>query len=186
MIETNRLVLRQFSASDAEDVFEYLKEPSVNCFKCMKKDTVKQTERMLEERSGNPLCLAVVLKSNCKVIGEVEAHGEKTNPEEQDSPADTFGMCWMLNDRYRSKGYAFEAVSAFFDYLFCQMGARRIYAFTEDYNLPSQKLCERLGMRREGEFVEYVSFVSNDEGPIYENTLQYAVLKREWQKNRIQ
>ena len=41
-------------------------------------------------------------------------------------------------------------------------------------------------MRREGEFVEYVSFVSNDEGPIYENTLQYAVLKREWQKNRIQ
>ena len=58
---------------------------------------------------------------------------------------------------------------------------RRIYAYTEDYNLSSQRLCEKLGMRREGLFKEFVSFV-NDEGgvPIYENTMQYAILKKEW------
>ena len=36
MIETERLVLRLFMEDDAEDVFEYLHEPAVNCFACMK------------------------------------------------------------------------------------------------------------------------------------------------------
>ena len=36
-------------------------------------------------------------------------------------------------------------------------------------------------MRREGVFVEYVSFTKDDAGnPIYENTMQYAILRREW------
>ena len=36
-------------------------------------------------------------------------------------------------------------------------------------------------LRRQGLFKEFVSFV-NDEGgvPIYENTMQYAILKKEW------
>ena len=33
---------------------------------------------------------------------------------------------------------------------FLKKGARRIYAYTEDYNFSSQHLCEKLGMRREG------------------------------------
>ena len=62
-----------------------------------------------------------------------------------------------------------------------QKGARRLYAYTEDYNVSSQHLCERLGMRREGLFLEYISFVNAPDGtPIYENTYQYAILKKEW------
>ena len=55
---------------------------------------------------------------------------------------------------------------------------------TEDYNVASQKLCEKLGMRREGLFMEFVSFVKDEDGnPIYENTYQYAILKMEWEQN---
>ena len=73
------------------------------------------------------------------------------------------------------------AAHASLDYLFKQKGARRIYAYTEDYNIQSQKLCEKLGMRREGPFEEFVTFINNENGnPIYENTYQYAILKREW------
>lgn len=37
IIETERLILRPFLESDAEDdVYESLKEPAVNCFACMK------------------------------------------------------------------------------------------------------------------------------------------------------
>ena len=58
---------------------------------------------------------------------------------------------------------------------------RRIYAYMEDYNISSQRLCEKLGMRREGLFKEFVSFVNDEDGvPIYENTMQYAMLKKEW------
>ena len=91
----------------------------------------------------------------------------------------------MLNKDYHGKGYAYEAAKAFFNYLFHEKGARRIYAYTEDCNLSSQHLCERLGMRREGLFREFVSFVNDVDGnPIYENTIQWAILKKEWDSIR--
>jgi RimJ/RimL family protein N-acetyltransferase len=87
----------------------------------------------------------------------------------------------MLNEAYHGKGYGYEAAYAFFDYLFREKGARRIYTYTEDYNIPCQRLCEKLGMRQEGLFKEFVTFVNNPDGtPLYENTYQYAILKKEW------
>lgn len=93
----------------------------------------------------------------------------------------------MLDQAYWGKSYAFEAAHAFLDHLFREKGARRIYAYTEDYNVSCQKLCEKLGMRREGFFLEFVSFVKNADGtPKYENTIQYAILKKEWdQRNTV-
>ena len=87
----------------------------------------------------------------------------------------------MLNKEYHTKGYTYEAAYAFFDYLFHQKGTRRIDAYTKDYNVPRQKLCEKLGMRCEGMFMDFVSFINDANGnPIYENTIQYAILKKEW------
>ena len=57
----------------------------------------------------------------------------------------------------------------------------------QDYNLASQHLCEKLGMRREGLFLEFISFVNNPDGtPRYENTVQYAILKKEWDRQQSQ
>ena len=37
-------------------------------------------------------------------------------------------------------------------------------------------------MRREGFFMKFISFVNDENGdPIYENTYQYAILKKEWE-----
>ena len=123
---------------------------------------------------------AIALKETGEVIGEIEAYPESEAPEGE--PLDTFSPCWMLNLAYTGRGYAYEAAHAFFAYLFREKGARRIYAYTEEDNLPSQRLCERLGMRREGLFLEFVFFGNNPDGtPLYENTYQYAILKREWE-----
>lgn len=183
MLETNRLILRPFREEDAEDIFEYRKEPLVNCFACMKLNSPEEARAEIVKRADeSEYRLAVVLKDTGKVIGEIEAHPESSLPDMMDAKMDTFSPCWMLNRDYHGKGYAYEAACAFFDYLFCEKGARRIYAYTEDYNLPSQHLCEKLGMRREGLFVEFVSFVNELDGtPRYENTMQYAILKKEWE-----
>lgn len=38
-------------------------------------------------------------------------------------------------------------------------------------------------MRREGVFLEFISFVAQPDGsPRYENTVQYAILKKEWDR----
>ena len=59
--------------------------------------------------------------------------------------------------------------------------ARRIYGFVEDDNIRSKRLCERLGMRREGCFKEFVTFINNPNGtPKYEDTRVYSILKKEW------
>ena len=187
IIETERLILRPFLQTDAADVYEYLREPAVNCFAYMKLNSLDEAEKEMKKRIGETeYYFAIVLKESGKVIGEIEAYPETGEPHaDENAVRDTFSPCWMLNERYQGKGYAFEAVQAFFDYLFCRKGARRIYAYTEDYNRSSQHLCEKLGMRREGVFLEFVSFVKNPDGtPRYENTVQYAILKREWDWQR--
>ena len=167
MIRTERLILRPFSEIDAEDVFEYLKEPAVNCFICMKLNSLEEAKAEMQKRAHEKeYYFAIVLKENGKVIGEIDAYPESACPEEN-AVKDTFSPCWMLNKNYQGKGYAYEAAHAFFDYLFCEKGARRIYAYTEDYNISSQRLCEKLGMRREGIFMEFVSFVNNPDGIPY-------------------
>lgn len=44
MIETNRLIPRSFREEDAEDFFAYLKKPTVNCFACMKLNSVEEAQ----------------------------------------------------------------------------------------------------------------------------------------------
>ena len=180
IIETERLILRPFKVSDAEDVYEYLHEPAVHCFADMKLNSLDEAKKEMRSRARDKeYYFAVVLKETGKVIGEIFGDPESSDPTEEDE--DTVSPCWMLNSAYQGNGYAFEAVTAFFDYLFYDKGIRRIYAYTEDYNFPCQRLCEKLDMRREGLFIEFVSFVNNTDGtPLYENTYQYAILKKEW------
>ncbi len=184
-IETERLILRPFLETDAADVLEYLEKPAVNCFACMKLNSIEEAKEEMKKRVGEiEYYFAITLKDTGKVIGEIDAYPEPGEPHSDESaPKDTFSPCWMLNKAYQGKGYAYEAAHAFFDYLFKEKGARRIYAYTEDYNTSSQHLCEKLGMRREGLFLEFISFVNNEDGtPHYENTYQYAILKKEWDK----
>lgn len=180
--ETERLLLRPFLEQDAEDVLEYLGEPAVNCFTSMKLNSLEEAKAEMKRRAvETEYDFAIVIKESGKVIGEIDAYPERGEPHDTRAPFDTFSPCWMLNQAYQGKGYAYEAAHAFFDYLFHEKGARRIYAYTEEDNLSSQHLCEKLGMRREGFFQEFVSFVNNPDGtPHYENTVQYAILKKEW------
>ena len=74
IIETERLLLRPFFESDAEDVFEYLKEPAVNCFASMKLNSLEEAKAEMKKRIGETeYYFAIVLKNDSKVIGEIDA-----------------------------------------------------------------------------------------------------------------
>ena len=182
MIETSRLILRPFQNHDLEDLYAYLKEPTVHCFASMKVNSIQEAKKALRNRIQNEdLCFAIVLKKNGIVIGEIDAHQETSTPDQKQPIYDTFSPCWMLHQNYQNKGYMYEAASAFYHYLFNEKQARRIYTYTEDDNIACQRLCEKLGMRQEGFFKQFVSFINDLDGnPIYENTYQYAILKDEF------
>lgn len=82
-IETGRLILRPFLERDAEDVYEYLKEPAVNCFACMKLHSVEQARAEMKKRAAETeYYFAIVLKDTGKVIGEINGYPESPNHEE--------------------------------------------------------------------------------------------------------
>jgi [ribosomal protein S5]-alanine N-acetyltransferase len=170
-IETNRLVLRNFRSGDAPGLYAYLNEPGASCFLSMKLEGMDAAEAEVENRSRSDDHIAVCLKDSGEVIGDVFAI-----PEE-----DTFAVGWNFNRDFSGCGFATEAARALFSYLFSVRGARRLYAYVEDHNRASRRLCERLGMRQEGLFLEYVSFKKDESGePIFENTMQFAILRKEW------
>lgn len=172
-IETERLIIRKFQESDAADLFEYLSHPRVNCFLSERLNSLDEAVENVKQRINEELEFAVCLKENDKVIGNLFAKKEEP---------DTYGVGWQYNEIVEGKGYASEAARAYLTYLFSEKSARRIYGYVEETNLRSQKLCERLGMRKEGCFKEFISFTQNKDGiPIYENTMQYALLKKEWE-----
>ncbi len=176
MIKTKRLIIRDFEEKDAAGLFQYLAAPSVNCFLSDKvhsyEESVEKVKEKQQKGGGHGGSFAVCLPDSDTIIGEVFAL--KEDP-------DTYSVGWNFNLAYGKKGYATEAAQALLCYLF-EKDARRIYAYTEDDNISSQKLCQRLGMRREGLFLEFISFKKNLDGtPHYENTYQYAILKKEWE-----
>ena len=50
VIETKRLILRPFLETDAADVYEYLKEPAVNCFASMKLHSLDEAKTEMKKR----------------------------------------------------------------------------------------------------------------------------------------
>jgi len=171
IIKTDRLVLRNFRRNDAAGLLAYLREPKANCFLSLKLADTEDAEAEAEKRSADDEHIAVCLKGTDQLIGDVFAVPE----------TDTFSVGWNFNPEFGGHGYALEAARALFSHLFEDKGARRLYAYVEDHNTSSRRLCEKLGMRNEGLFVEFVSFTDDDAGdPIYENTMQYAILRREW------
>ncbi|MEX0533055.1 GNAT family N-acetyltransferase [Raoultella terrigena] len=172
--ESPRLIIRSFQDNDAEDMFEYLSNPRVACFMDQKLHSLEEAVREITRRQKEEHDYAISLKETGALIGELFADNRR-------EPApDTYGVGWLLNKKYEGMGLAREAAQAFFDYLFNHKHARRIYAYVADYNEPSQNLCRHLGMRLEGCFKEHVSFITDNEAVVYENTLVFAVLAKEW------
>lgn len=168
---TERLIVRRFEESDAAGLLDYCAEPRVNCFYNEKLANINEAIIEANKRSWDQSQLAVCLKEDNSLIGNLFAIQEE----------DTYSVGWNFNSKFEGKGLASEAAKGLLHFLFTKKAARRIYCYVEDNNIRSQNLCIRLGMRKEGLFLDYISFVSNEDGtPKYENTMQFGILKREY------
>lgn len=173
LFSTDRLIIRRFKEGDAINLFDYFEKPRVNCFIDEKLDSLEAAKAEVLKRSKDVSQYAVCLP-NDMLIGNMFAY-----PEHE---GDSYNVGWNLNPKYEGKGFAREAATGLLEYLFNKQNARRIYCYVEDDNIRSQALCKRLGMRQEGTFIAFVSFVNNADGsPKYENTMQFAILK--WNGN---
>ncbi|WOE30354.1 MULTISPECIES: GNAT family protein [unclassified Acinetobacter] len=171
-LETSRLILRPFEERDAANLLAYLAHPISHCFVADRIISIEDALVKIRNRQRNNDYIAVCLKDSDQLIGEIFLMKEQP---------DTYSIGWNFNQRFHGQGYAKESTGMVMNCLFQQFNTRRIYAYVEEDNLASQKLCERLGFRQEGHFLEFISFIKNTDGTAkYENTLQYAILRKEW------
>ena len=90
---------------------------------------------------------------------------------------------YIVNKRYQQKGYAAEALSAVIAQAFRE-GAHRIYAECDPRNVPSWKLLEKVGLRREVHFKQNIWFSRDEMTPPFGKIRWYTQSWRTRQRSK--
>ena len=117
---------------------------------------------------------ALEARSDGILVGDLALKVDADEPREAE-------VGFTLAPAQQGKGYGTEALSALLDYAFEAFELHRVVAVTDALNAPAAALLERVGMRREGHFVENVFFKG-----AWGSELGFAILEREWSARRSQ
>jgi len=146
ILETERLILRQWRNEDKADFFSLNSDPEVmryfpSTLNREQSDALLEKARTLIEKNGWGFW-ACELKSSSELIGFVGLN----NPD-YELP---FGPCteigWRLAKQHWKKGYATEAAMASLDFGFSELKLTEIVSFAVKTNTPSITVMERIGM----------------------------------------
>jgi ribosomal-protein-alanine N-acetyltransferase len=170
-LETDRLLLRKMSMSDAADVFEYASNPEVAQYTSWSAhQTISDSQQFLESviakyAAGQPMDWGIAHKRDRKLIGTCgfaswaisHARGE---------------IGYVLSRQYWGQGYMTEAVKAVISFGFHVMLLNRIQATCMLENVASARVMEKVGMQYEGILREYAFFKNQ-----YLDLKLYAIVK---------
>jgi RimJ/RimL family protein N-acetyltransferase len=178
-IESQRLRIRRFKHSDLAPFMAYRNDPEVARYQswdsCNEQEATAFIRELESARPGVPgrwFQFAVVSKESGALIGDCALRVDGHEPYRAE-------VGFTLAREHQGKGFASEAVSRLLDYAFDALGLHRVFAIADCRNAPSVALLERLGVRREGHFLEN-SWVKGGWADEY----LYAVLKDEWLRKR--
>ena len=173
IIETERLILRPFRLTDADDIVDGLNNLNVSKWLAFvpypytKEDAIKYIEDSIDNKLYN---FAIVLKSENKVIGSTQL----SNISKIHGTAG--GGIW-INEKYHGKGYGTEAWGARIRYAFNELGLRRLENGYFEGNESSFKMQEKFGYKNEG--IRRKKFISMATGKIEDEYIT-GLLKEEW------
>lgn len=150
-VETERLILRSWREVDLPLFIAMNRDERVMRFfsSVMNEyESVAFYNRIQGEFDRNGWGLyAVEIKSTGEFIGYVGLH--EIGFEADFTPGVEIG--WRLAAEYHNKGYATEAAKAVLK-LAKDVGMTQLYSFTAKINLPSERVMQKIGMVKTGEF----------------------------------
>lgn len=175
-LESDRLILRKITLGDAQELFDYAKNPDITKYvfwdahKTIKesKEFIQQT--LKEYKKYNRLMWAVELKEQKGIIGTCGFMLYYPTSK-------TLEVGYAFNPKFGHHGYAREALNTIIDYSFTNMDIVRIEGICVVENLASAKVMESCHMQFEG--IMHDSFVKHDQ-PY--NCKMFAITKRNWEK----
>jgi len=178
-LETTRLRLRHFTDTDLQAFMSYRNDPEVARYQSWEGISEPEANAFIQEQKkvqpgvpGQGFQIAIELKETNVLIGDCYFTINELDHRQAE-------IGFTLSREYQGYGFATEAVSYFLNYAFLTFDLHRIIATTDCENAASVALLERLGMRREGHFLQNVWFKGK-----WGDEYLYAVLKEEWLRKR--
>lgn len=139
-IETERLLLRPVTLTDAEEMFVYASDIENLRFTFPVNETIEVTKKNIAEIYLNsPLGrYGIVLKDESRLIGTIDFHHWNISVKRAE-----IGYC--LNKSYWNNGYATEALKALVDLAFNQLGLNCLVAKHDKENIASGSVMKKSG-----------------------------------------
>lgn len=147
-LKTERLILRREKLEDAEILYKFL-----GCDAEMSKYTgwnpyitLVSARKKIEEdirNSENKDFYSWVIQFKDEIVGTIGAYDYEPQTNNIEIGYSIFRNAW-------GKGYATEALSEVIRYLFEEKSMNKVHAWCHMENTASQKVLEKVGMKREG------------------------------------
>lgn len=173
-LRTPRLLLREFTPADEDDVHVYASDDATVRYMDWGPNTREQTRIFLgeeiERASVSPrvhVGLAVQHLETGTVIGSIRLG---LWPHRNADIGYSYGSAWWR------QGYGYEAAHAIAAHAFDALGVHRLWATCDTRNAGSYAIMEKLGMRREGTLRR--NQPARDGG--WRDTHVYGLLAQEW------
>ena len=174
-LETPRLRLRRFQADDLAPFMAYRNDPAVARYQSWEHVSRAEAATFIAVQQAAPLGvpgigvqIACELKDTRRLIGDCYF---RIDPE--DARLAEFGYTFAREAQGR--GLATEAVDVWLTYAFDAFTLHRVSARVDCENARSVALLERLGLRREGHFLQNAWFKGQ-----WTDEYLYAILREEW------
>jgi len=149
ILETERLILREITQDDFDDLFAIWSDSETMRFYPATLDRQGMHEWLERnqkryEQYGHGLW-AVTLKSDGKFVGDCGLTIQEVDGVEE------LEVGYQFNKNHWGRGYATEAARGCIDYAFNQLGRHRIISMIRLENIPSRRVAERNGLKIEKE-----------------------------------
>ncbi len=175
ILETPRLLMREFVDNDWRAVLAYQSDPLYLRYYNWTHRTEADAQHMVQmfiawqqETPRTRFQLALILKAEDRLIGNCGIR--VNNPELREA-----NIGYELDSRYWNHGYATEAARAILAFGFGELHMHRIWAWCVADNAGSTRVLEKTGMRLEGREREK-EFIKGQ----WHDSLIYAMLDYEW------
>jgi RimJ/RimL family protein N-acetyltransferase len=182
-LETERLVLRQFTEGDVDNLVELDSDPDVMHFitggrptprREIESDVLPAFLDYYERFTGLGFWAADE-KSCGRFVGWFHFR-----PATADNPTEV-ELGYRLLKSVWGKGYATEGSRALIDKGFAELGVRRVVAFTMVVHVASRRVMEKAGLRLVRTFHQPWPYsIEGDE----EGDVEYALLSSEWEEQQ--
>ncbi len=150
VIETERLIIREYSINDVPELNVILSSPITMSF-WPSPFSLQQTQDWIYNNIERYKKLgfgrwAVVLKDNCTLIGDCGIMLSEIDGKQEND------LGYIINYPYWKKGFAIEVSNACKEYAFTNLKIKRLCANMPFNHERSRRVAEKIGMKKEKEF----------------------------------